>query len=85
MEPRSTALQADSLPSEPPGNPNINNTKVLFSYIRLEKVLKKQENAFFWQDMGEMDTLICCPWEIIVSLVKENVAIFNKTTYALTF
>ena len=50
MEPRPTALQADTLPSEPPGKPNINNK--YYSHISDWKKFKK-ENAFFWQDMGK--------------------------------
>ena len=47
IKPRSPALKADTLSSEPPGKSRMT-------------VIKKSDNAKFWQKRGELGTLIHC-------------------------
>ena len=51
-EPRSPTLQADSLPSEPPGKP----------LVRLA-IIKKSTDNKCWRGCGENGTLLHCWWE----------------------
>ena len=50
IEPGSPALQADSLPSEPPGKPTIEETQIIFFKIKLWKhlIIKTTENMYWW-------------------------------------